>query len=107
MRDLYIALTRYVGLRPDQMPDGIEPGLGPGVNEGVELGVAIERDAEGIRLEQPVKLGIDADHGGGLVIIGEGRCCCLYPSIVVFADPCKMPENIQQAGNEIGRTTRA
>jgi len=51
--------------------DRVKPGFRPGVYRSIQLRIAIEGNAEGIRLEDAVKLGIDADDGDGLVVVGE------------------------------------
>lgn len=71
MRHPHEAGTRGIRLRPDDVADRSETGLRPGVNEGIQFRVAVESDAEGIRFEDAVKLGLDADNGARLVVVGE------------------------------------
>jgi hypothetical protein len=51
-------LARATDTRVNNVPDRIESRLGPRMYEGVELRVAVEADAEAVRLENPIEFGI-------------------------------------------------
>src|SRR5258708_6822495 len=63
------ALAGNIGLGPHDVTDRIESRLRPRMYKGIEFRVAVEADAETVRLEYPIEFGIRADDSRWIIIV--------------------------------------